>query len=142
MKIGVFHSELSFSKRQKIPTLFLKNLVKEILQKERKKYSLDVILLTDEEMIKLNKEFTKRNKTTDVLSFSLEEKGSDFLGEVYVSLDQAKRQAKEYKVSFQEELFRLVIHGVLHLLGYDHKKTKEKKLMQQKEEKYLFLIKK
>ena len=59
------------------------------------------------------------------------------LGDIYVSLDQAIRQAQEYGISLKEEASRLVIHGLLHLLGYDHKNKRQAKTMTKKEEAYL-----
>jgi rRNA maturation RNase YbeY len=61
-----------------------------------------------------------------------------YLGEIYISLEQARRQAREYKVTLKEELLRLATHGTLHLLGYDHKKKNQAKIMKAKEEKYLY----
>jgi probable rRNA maturation factor len=77
-----------------------------------------------------------------VLSFGMNEgenMGMDYpsLGDIYVSLDQAKRQAAEYGISLKEETSRLVIHGLLHLLGYDHKDKKQAEKMREKEEAYL-----
>ena len=62
---------------------------------------------------------------------------TDFLGDVYVCLDQAKRQAQEYKVLFSEEIYRLVAHGILHLLGYEHKTKKQREEMKEKEEYFI-----
>lgn len=66
----------------------------------------------------MNRRFRERHAPTDVLAFDFEEE--DFLGEVYISLDRAREQAKEYGVDEKEELRRLVVHGLLHLLGYNH----------------------
>ena len=103
---------------------------------------MDVIFVNDKFMKQLNKKFTKRNQTTDVLSFGM--RGNEpetieypSLGDIYVSLDQAKRQAEEYRVGFQKEVERLVTHGLLHLLGYDHKSKNQESIMRKKEEIYL-----
>ncbi len=116
--------------------------VGKILRNEKKKGWVEVILAGDGLLRRLNKEFAGKNETTDVLSFPFNEsvspeKGLNYIGEIYISLEQAKRQAKEYGVTLQEELLRLVTHGTLHLLGYDHQKKDEAKLMRKKEEKYL-----
>ena len=68
----------------------------------------------------LNKKYRNKNKTTDVLSFNLGDK-KNIMGDVYISVPAAKRQAKEYNISLKEELLRLAIHGTLHVLGYTHK---------------------
>jgi probable rRNA maturation factor len=79
--------------------------------------------IDDRLMKKLNRKYRKKNKTTDVLSFNLNEEG--MLGEVYISIPQAKRQAKEYNCSLDRELVRLTEHGILHLLGYTHKEMEK-----------------
>jgi probable rRNA maturation factor len=116
--------------------------VGKILRNEKKKGQVEVILAGDALLKRLNREFTGKNKTTDVLSFPWQEsltpkKRLNYLGEIYISLEQAQRQAKEYGVTGQEELLRLVTHGTLHLLGYDHQKKDEARIMRKKEEKYL-----
>ena len=93
-------------------------------------------------MKQLNKKFTKRERTTDVLSFGMREDKPEAieypsLGDIYISLDQAKRQADEYDVGFEQEVWRLVAHGLLHLLGYDHKSKNQESIMRKKEEIYL-----
>lgn len=104
---------------------------------------LDVSFVGDLAIQKLNKKFRKKDKPTDVLSFPLYEakearKGNLFLGDLVISLPTTQRQAKEYQKTFQEELYFLIVHGVLHLLGYDHEKTeREAKIMQNLEKKIL-----
>ena len=120
----------------------IEKLVNRVLRSERTSLPVDVILIDDDFMKKLNRKFTRRRKTTDVLSFGMKEgenTGVDYpgLGDIYVSLDQAKRQASEYGISLKEETSRLVIHGLLHLLGYDHKNKKQAEMMKEKEERYL-----
>ncbi len=112
------------------------------MKAEKRKGQVEIILAGDGLLRRLNKEFAGKNKTTDVLSFRFNEsvspeKGLNYIGEIYISLEQAKRQAEEYGVNLQEELRRLVTHGTLHLLGYDHQKKDETKLMRKKEEEYL-----
>jgi len=120
----------------------IEKLISRVLRLEGISLPVDVIFVDDDFMKKINRKFTKRRKTTDVLSFGMKEgknMGVDYpsLGDIYVSLDQAKRQAQEYRISFKEETSRLVIHGLLHLLGHDHKSKKEAKTMKEKEEAYL-----
>ena len=120
----------------------IKLLVENILKSEKADSGVDIILVDDVFMKRLNRKFVKRNKTTDVLSFGMKEGESDAfkypsLGDVYVCLDQAKRQAKEYGVTFAEEIRLLVTHGVLHILGYDHKHIDEERTMRKKEKIYL-----
>ncbi|WP_297474071.1 rRNA maturation RNase YbeY [Persephonella sp.] len=106
-----------------------KDFVKQIAQKILKELQLDnvelSITLTDNETIRqINKQWRKKDKPTDVLSFPIDEKPPGYrykiLGDVVISLPFAKRQAEEIGISYQEEVIRLLTHGILHLLGYDH----------------------
>ncbi len=128
----------------KIKKREIEKLVKRVLKEERITLPVDVIFTDDGFMKRINRKFTNRRNTTDVLSFGMKEgknMGIDYpsLGDVYVSLDQAKRQAKERRIGLKEEVSRLVIHGLLHLFGYDHKNRKQAKIMEEKQEAYLNL---
>jgi len=93
------------------------------------------VYLTDDNTIKLlNKNFRGKDKATDVLSFTYNEQvgGYKLLGEIAISIDTAKRQAKELGHSLEEEIKRLLVHGFVHLLGYDHElgEEEEKQFME------------
>ncbi len=99
---------------------------------------ISVIFNNDRQMMNLNSLFLHRKNTTDVISFSLDEgRRAGVVGEVYVNIDQAQRQAKSYDVSLSNELARLTIHGVLHLLNYDDKTRAQKTEMTRLEDRYL-----
>jgi|GEM_PF-445843 len=87
--------------------------------------SVNVIFVTDREIHALNRRFLHRDRPTDVISFNCDEPGlpgePHLLGEVYISRDRAREQAREYGVSYASELRRLVLHGLLHLLGLTHR---------------------
>ena len=99
--------------------------------------NINIIFVDDAFIQDMNRTYLKKDRPTDVISFLLEE---DVFGEVYVSLDTAQSQSVAYQVSFQEEVARLVIHGVLHLLGYDDNTDDERKIMTHKENIYLDTI--
>ena len=135
---------------------FLKNVLKKSLNyiKETEKddfFEISVSIVNDEEIQKINWNYRKKDKPTDVLSFSQIE-GEDFpkikdepliLGDILISYETCKRQSIEYEHSFYEELLRLVVHGLFHLLGYDHERSLEdEKIMQEKEQKLIEYIKK
>lgn len=86
--------------------------------------SVTVALISDRRMRALNKEFRAKNKTTDVLSFPFEadefNAEEDFLGDIVISVEQAQRQAAENDLDLETELKQLILHGILHLCGYDH----------------------
>ena len=95
------------------------------------------ILLCDNALIKkLNKRYLKKASITDVIAFPLsDEFDPDYLGEVIVSVEQAQKLSQRLKISFQEELLRYLIHGILHLLGYkDSTKSFAEKMMKKQEE--------
>jgi probable rRNA maturation factor len=86
------------------------------------KVELSIALVSDAQIKRLNKLYRNKNKPTDVLSFPISEKvnGWLILGDIVISVDTARRQAKEFGHSLEEELKRLLVHGLVHLLGYDH----------------------
>ena len=104
---------------QTIQCSLLKQAINQTLIEEGRTGEFSITLLSDQEMEKLNTRYLGRNITTDVLAFSM---GTDelALGDVYVCVDQASRQAKEHEIPLDEELVRLVVHGALHVLGHDH----------------------
>ena len=99
--------------------------------------SLNIILIDKTALLKLNKEFLERDHDTDVITFDQSEQKGVVEGEIYVSVDVVKENAKHFKVKQMEELRRVVIHGVLHLLGFDDNSDKSKKLIRDKENQYL-----
>ena len=91
-----------------------------------------LVISTDKKVKKLNFQYRKINKPTDVLAFPLSQKWqkhSKYLGDVIISEDTAKRQAKMNNLPIESELLMLMIHGYLHLLGYNHIKKKDAKEM-------------
>jgi probable rRNA maturation factor len=126
----------------KIKSKPIQVLAEMILTSERADHGVDVILVDDRFMRRLNRQFTGRGSTTDVLAFPMGGDDTDpieqgTLGDIYVSLEQAKRQAVDYQVSFEEEVALLVTHGILHLLGYDHQDKDQEIIMREKEQMYL-----
>ena len=96
---------------------------------------INVVFCSDEYICGLNSEYRHKDKPTDVLSFEFGE--DSFFGEIYISTDTADKQAEEYGHSFLSEIQRLFIHGFFHLLGYDHIKSGDRKVMEARESKYL-----
>lgn len=96
---------------------------------------VDVVLVDDKEMKKLNNRFLSHNKTTDVITFPLED--APLYGEIYISLETARRQATEYGVGIINELSRLAVHGTLHLVGYDDATEAGAQAMHRLEDKYI-----
>ena len=99
---------------------------------------IGIIYLGDKKMKLLNTQFLHHHYTTDVLSFPLSAGNEVLEGEVYVNVQQAKRQAPEFGADVRTELRRLVVHGVLHLAGYDDTTAKGHREMSGREDHYLF----
>ena len=94
----------------------------------------DIIFIDDEEMHKMNKTYRGIDRTTDVLSFALNDNKHinaiiNSLGDIFISIPKMKSQAIEYEHSEKRELSFLVVHGLLHLLGYDHMNESDEKIM-------------
>lgn len=95
---------------------------------------INVILCSDYKVRKLNKEYRHKDRNTDVLSFCFDE--PDFLGEIYISLQRAQVQARKYTIRYDDEINRLFVHGVFHLLGYRHDAKKDREIMEMMEKQY------
>jgi rRNA maturation RNase YbeY len=116
--------EIIFLKKQKyVSALELKNLIKYVLNKEGIFKATVALILTSDLFLKsLNKKFHSRNALTDVLAFELKspfKKKRYLFGDIFVSVDAALFVSQQLNVSFKEELYRYVVHGILHLVGYD-----------------------
>lgn len=111
-----------------------------IQQEGRKAGILSFIICDDEFLIKLNREYLHHDFFTDVITFDYSDDLDGVSGDVYISIDRVEENAREIGVRFPEELYRVMIHGVLHLLGYTDKDEQSKRNMQDKENYYLSLF--
>lgn len=108
---------------RKIDSSALKTLARAVLDSiGRHEATLDLTFIRDRAMRKLNRVYRGIDTSTDVLSFSYQEAGaaSEHLGDVLIAVETAEKYAQELSIDFQRELEHLVIHGTLHLAGYDH----------------------
>jgi probable rRNA maturation factor len=129
-------SRLFSNQRGRLPRKESIALAFYILCKEKAKLPVNIIFTDDAYISDLNSRFRKKHKPTDVLSFNSDPE-LEILGEVYISIDTARRQAKEYRVILKNEILRLVCHGVLHLCGYEHGKKNNREIMRNLENIYL-----
>ncbi|MDP2864044.1 MAG: rRNA maturation RNase YbeY [bacterium] len=115
---------------------FLKGVAKKVLEGENEaENNLSIALVGQGRIRELNKKYRKKNKVTDVLTFG------EGLNEIVICLREVKKNAKGFKSTFKKELARVLIHGILHLLGYNHEKdTKEAEKMEEKQNYYLSRI--
>jgi probable rRNA maturation factor len=116
----------------------LKLFIEWLFTHEKKKLAnLSYIFCSDEHLLGINKDFLKHDFYTDVITFDLSATKTETEGEVYLSVDRIKDNAKQLGVSFTEELHRVIFHGALHLCGYKDKNKVDVLLMRKKEEAYL-----
>lgn len=99
---------------------------------------LSIVLCSDEYLHGLNVQYLDHNTLTDIITFDYNE-GNQLIGELYVSVERVKENAQIHQVSFKEELHRVFVHGVLHLVGYKDKETNDQIEMRTKEDYYLSL---
>ncbi len=132
---------LNLNKRSfKVDFSWLLDLEKVIKKELKVNKQISLALVDKKEIKKFNKVYRKKDNITDVLSFTLDDEY--VLGEIIICLEQARKQAKEKKETLKSELQLLTVHGILHLLGYDHEKGfKYAKEQEKKEQEILNLIK-
>jgi len=112
-------------------------LLKAGLEEKKALDTIEIVFCSDEYLLQINQEHLQHDYYTDIITFPL---GSDPIqANVFISVDRVKENAQLYKVSFENELHRVIIHGLLHLFGYGDKTSKEKELMRSKEDHYLAL---
>lgn len=138
---------LNLTSDQKVKTNFLKNIAKKVLELEKKEdFSLSIFLVGPARIRNLNKKYRGKNRVTDVLSFGqvqdfqfiMPPDTKEYLGEVIICLREVKKHAKKSNISLKEELARVLIHGILHLLGYEHENSQqEAQKMEEKQNLYL-----
>jgi len=153
IKVNVILNNINWKRYLKNPNRFIDKKVALLNKKSKlfKKNTLicSLLLSGSKEIKNLNKKFRKKNKSTDVLSFPFYEKkqlnnkirkeNEVYLGDIIINLSQVKK--KNNKAEFKEELNKLWIHGLLHLLGYDHKSNSQYLQMQKIEKNFFYLIK-
>ncbi|MBC8320890.1 MAG: rRNA maturation RNase YbeY [Bacteroidetes bacterium] len=117
-----------------------KNWLKTVIIKEGKKTGdVQYIFCDDSHLLEINKLFLNHHELTDIITFSTTANANIISGEIYISLDRVKENSKTQSVSFEEELGRVMVHGILHLIGYNDHSDSDKKLMRSKEYYYLHL---
>ena len=119
-------------------TLFIENIISNILKIQEEKISIllindhriSILLTNDDEIQEINKNFRNRNKPTNVLSFPYQDFPDGTIGDVILAFETIEKEAKEANISFQEHAAHMLIHGVLHLLGYSHDHDDDAEIME------------
>ena len=109
---------------------FIKKIIRKVLKGEGKEENISLVFIGSERMRELNERYRGKNRVTDVLTF-----GED-LKEIVICLSEVKKNARRFKSSFNKELALVLVHGILHLLGYDHEKSEKKAEKMREKEKY------
>ncbi|MDO8999394.1 MAG: rRNA maturation RNase YbeY [Bacteroidota bacterium] len=121
---------IHFKLSEKIKT---KQWVKKIIELEKKKLGqINFVFTTDEELLKTNIQFLNHSTYTDIITFDYCE-GNLINGDIIISVERVKENAKKFDANFETEIKRVIIHGILHLCGYKDKTAKDSKLMRDKE---------
>lgn len=118
--------------------LLLKSFLASIFTQEGKEFeSVTYIFCTDEFLLKLNQQYLNHDTLTDILTFMLSDSSLPIISEIYISIERVKENAGMLKMNFLEEFHRVMIHGILHLCGYNDHSSSEKIEMRKKEDFYL-----
>ena len=114
--IRYYQKDISFNLESK---LIIKKWIKTIIeQNEKRCKDINIIFCSDPSILEINNQFLGHDYYTDIITFDYCE-GRDISGELYISIDTVKANAEEYEQQFETELHRVIIHGILHLLGWD-----------------------
>jgi len=119
-----------------------KRNVHRLVQYLKKEFNLNILFLSisfisSPELRVVNKKYLKHDFDTDIITFNYSKITSDVDGEILISLDEAKRNARKFNVTYDKEIFRLIIHGMLHLLNFDDMDASSKKIMKKEENKLI-----
>ncbi|HOF20047.1 MAG TPA: rRNA maturation RNase YbeY [Bacteroidales bacterium] len=134
MRIRFFYDEVKYRLRE---VKYLKDFIAEVIREEKHSPGdLSFILTGDNTIREINREFLKQDYFTDVIAFDYG-KGNNTCGEIYISVDTVKKNAVNYKVSFKNELIRVILHGTLHLCGYRDGTEEDALIMKERENELL-----
>ena len=118
----------------------LKCFINSLIAKEKKNLNnLNYIFCNDNALLEINRKYLNHNFYTDVISFDLSSSRKEILADIYISVDRIRENAKSFKITMEEELHRVMLHGLLHLCGYNDKTEVQRQLIRKKEDFYLNL---
>lgn len=121
-------------------TTDMNQMIGQVSEKESVRIDyLNYIFCSDNYLLDINKKYLKHDYFTDIITFESSEEDGKVSGDIFISIDRAKDNAADYNVSLKNEVTRLIIHGLLHLIGFKDSTDDEKLLMRKKEDYYLSL---
>jgi probable rRNA maturation factor len=131
LKIKFYYDKIKFRLRD---TATIRKFLDKVIREEKLiPGDLNFIFTDDAEILKINNEFLDHNYFTDVISFG-ENAGDIVNGEIYISIDTVRNNAREFNTDIREEVIRVMVHGVLHLCGYDDMNEKDRDAMMKRQE--------
>ncbi|MDP2337748.1 MAG: rRNA maturation RNase YbeY [Bacteroidota bacterium] len=137
MSIQYFNEDIPFPKLEK---RISSNWIKTVIFSEGKiAGDISFVFCSDDYLLDMNKKYLDHDYYTDIITFDYVE-DKNINGDIFISIDRVKDNANEFSTPFANELNRILIHGILHLLGYKDKKKNDKKLMTEKEDYYLKVL--
>lgn len=136
--INFFNEDINFTLRQKIK---LRNWIRSTIEHNQHKLEIiNYIFTSDNYLLTINKEYLDHDTFTDVIAFNQSNDPKLLEADIYISIERIKNNAKKFNLPISDELHRVMIHGVLHLLGFTDKEESEKAVMRKKENHYLALL--
>lgn len=133
--IYFFSEDISFNLKLKV---LLRTWLNNTIKAENFKLKeLNFVFCSDNYLLSINQEYLKHDTFTDIITFDNSEQEKYIVGDIFISIERVRENANKFKVSEKDELHRVMIHGTLHLLGYQDKGKKAKALMTAKENVYL-----
>ena len=134
MAVHFFSEDCDFNLKRRLK---IKQWIKETIVNEQKKLGeINYIFTSDKNILSINNEYLSHNYFTDIITFNYCE--NDVINsDIYISVDTVENNSQRFNVSFLDELYRVIIHGILHLIGYDDQNEEQKKIMREKENYYL-----
>jgi rRNA maturation RNase YbeY len=135
MAVSFHNADVKFTlpEKPKFKTYLTDNCKRE----SGKSLSLSVIFCSDEHLLGINRQFLQHDYYTDIITFPLQETGKKIEAELYISIDRVADNATKQKSTFEQEMQRVIFHGVLHLIGYKDKSKKDIQLMRAKEDEWI-----
>jgi len=138
MDINFFSEDIDYKLKNKTK---IRNWIRETIKNENRiPGTINIIFTSDKYLLNINNQFLSHNYFTDIVTFNYCE-NETIIGEIFISKESVLNNSKRFFVSFEDEILRVIIHGVLHLIGYNDHSSEEKKIMREKENEYLDRVK-
>ena len=136
-KVEIFYED---TQSLKLHRSTFKKHIKLLINSELKKLGeISIILCSDKYLLEINIEYLKHSYYTDIITFNYVE-GNVISGDLFISVDRVKENSTKFITGFIKELYRVIFHGILHLIGYNDKTEEEQKIMREKEDLYLGVV--